>query len=145
MGSRSSLASLPALLDAGRRLDLPSEVNSLVSPLAVAIFKANRTISGTIKYLFLARAFGIETDLPTTFAYVGTTLLASFSTPGIPSAGPVFSTPALLAAGIPMEGIALTYAVDSLPDVFKTLANITADLAAACIVAARLRRRPAQI
>ena len=53
----------------------------------------------------------------------------------IPASGSSAGIPALL------EPIGLlwcaAYAVDSLPDIFKTLANITADLAAACIVAAR--------
>ncbi len=135
MGTRSSIASLPALLDAGRRLGLAPEVSGFVFPLCVAVFKANRTVSGTVKLLFLAHVFGVPLDPGAIGAYVLTLVAISFAAPGTPSGGAFVSAPALLAAGVPMEGVAMAYAVDTLPDIFKTLANVTSDLAAAVIVA----------
>ena len=43
--------------------------------------------------------------------------------------------PFYLAAGLPIQGIVLLNAVDSIPDVFKTLLNVTADMSVATIVA----------
>jgi Na+/H+-dicarboxylate symporter len=45
--------------------------------------------------------------------------------------------PAYLAAGIPIEGVMLLSAVDAVPDLFKTVLNVTADLSVAAIVGRR--------
>jgi proton glutamate symport protein len=42
--------------------------------------------------------------------------------------------PIYLAAGIPAEGVIVLNAVDAIPDVFKTLVNVTADMTAAVLV-----------
>jgi len=134
VSTRSSIASLPALLESGDRAGLAPEVNAFVMPLSVSVFKANRTISGMLKLIFLTMVYGIELGPGMMATYAGLLVLLSFATPGTPSGGVHSSTAPLLAMGIPMEGIALVYAVDVLPDVFKTLVNVTADLTAGTIV-----------
>ena len=135
LGTRSSLAALPALLeDAEHRLGLPSEVAGFAIPLAVSTFKVNRTLSSVAKLMFLAKLYGIHPDaahLATFSLMVG---ILSFATPGIPSAGTLASMPAYLAAGIPIEGVVLLNAVDAIPDIFKTVLNVTSDLSAAAIL-----------
>ena len=44
--------------------------------------------------------------------------------------------PFYLGAGIPLEGVVLLKAVDAIPDIFKTLLNVTADMTVATVVAA---------
>jgi len=62
-------------------------------------------------------------------------LLISFATPGIPGGNPGVPTlPAFLAAGVPAEGVLILDAVDAIPDIFKTVLNVTADLSVATIV-----------
>ena len=46
-------------------------------------------------------------------------------------------TPLFLAIGLPAEGIGILIAVDVIPDTFATVLNVTGDLAAATLVAAR--------
>ncbi len=149
VSTRSSIASLPALLESGDRAGLAPEVNAFVMPLAVSVFKANRTISGMLKLIFLTMVYGIELGPGMMATYAGLLVLLSFATPGTPSGGVHSSTAPLLAMGIPMEGIALVYAVDVLPDVFKTLVNVTADLTAGTIVnrvyASGTRLSPARV
>ena len=55
----------------------------------------------------------------------------SFSTAGIPSVGSIRSLPAYLAAGVPIEGVLMLNAVDTIPDIFATLTDVTADMSAA--------------
>jgi Na+/H+-dicarboxylate symporter len=45
-----------------------------------------------------------------------------------------------VAAGLPAEVIGVLIAVDAVPDIFRTLGNVTADLAAATLVARYARR-----
>jgi proton glutamate symport protein len=142
VGTRSSLASLPALVAGGQQhLALPPSATGFVLPLAVATFKLNMTISGPVKLLFLAHVYQIPLGVPQLAAFLLTEVIISFSTAGIPSMGTVRSIPAYLAAGIPVEGVFILNAVDTIPDLFKTILNVTADMSAATVLSGRERRR----
>jgi len=49
--------------------------------------------------------------------------------------------PLYTSLGLPIEGIGILIALDAFPDIFKTVSNVTADMAAATILA-RGRRAP---
>ncbi len=134
LSTRSSIASLPSLLAGGSRIGLPAPVGGFALPLSVALFKANKTVTGPIKLFVLAHMYGIELAPGVIATYLITSVLLSFATPGIPATGAMPTLPALLAAGMPLEGIIIINTIDSLPDIFKTLYNVTADMAAATIV-----------
>ena len=51
-------------------------------------------------------------------------------------------SPLLATNAIPVEGIALLFAVDVVPDIFATTTNVTADMVAATIVSRRELHRP---
>jgi Na+/H+-dicarboxylate symporter len=135
--TRSSLASLPALMEgATADLRLSPAVSGFVLPLSVSTFKAHRTISDPLELLFLAHLYGITLDASQIATFFVTILVLSFSAVGIPSGGYSFKTlPAFLAVGIPLEGVVILKAVDVIPDLFKTLLNVTADMTAATVVA----------
>jgi proton glutamate symport protein len=142
IGTRSSLAALPALVAGGQQhLGLPASATGFVLPLAVASFKLNMTISGPVKLLFLAHVFQRPLGIPQLAAFLATDLILSFSTAGVPSMGTARSLPAYLAAGIPLEAVLMLNAVDTIPDMFKTLTNVTADMSAATILSRRERSR----
>jgi proton glutamate symport protein len=72
-------------------------------------------------------------------------LILSFSAVGVPGGGSAFrSLPAYLAAGIPIEVYVILEAVDTIPDIFKTLTNVTGDMSAAAILS-RGDRAPVQV
>lgn len=134
-GTRSSLACLPALLDGARdRLGLTPGVANLTLPLSVSVFKINRTISSTLKLLAIAHMFGIDISTGQTITFIATVIILSFSAVGIPLGGGGMKTlPAYLAAGIPLEAYVLFRAVESIPDIFKTVLNVTGDMSVAVI------------
>jgi len=135
IGTRSSLAALPALVEGGRRhLALPPPATGFVLPLSVSALKLDRTIEAPVKLLFLAHVYGVTLTLPQLAVFLGTLLILSFSTAGIPSVGTVRSIPAYLAAGIPIEGVVMLNAVAAITDVAETLVNVTGDMTAAVIV-----------
>ncbi len=85
VGTRSSIASLPALLDgAKRKLDVPAPVLGFALPFAVSAFKVNRTISGPLGMMFLAYWYDIDLQATQIVAFVVTVMIMSFSSPGIP-------------------------------------------------------------
>jgi Na+/H+-dicarboxylate symporter len=144
VSTRSSIASLPSMLEtADTRLGTRREVSSLVLPLAVAVFKANRTLTAPLQFLFLAHVYGIHLSTGQIATFLVATFMLSFSTIGIPSGGSTMRTiPLYAAAGIPLDGYLLTEAVDAVPDIFKTLMNVTGNLTASSIVN-RFSYRPA--
>jgi proton glutamate symport protein len=136
ISTRSSIASLPALIEgATRDLRLPATATSFVLPLTVAIFKMNRTISSTAKLLFLAHVYAIPLSATTIVVFIATVILLSFTSVGVPDGGGAFQTlPAYLAAGLPIEGVIVLEATNTIPDIFKTLLNVTADMSAATML-----------
>jgi Na+/H+-dicarboxylate symporter len=144
VGTRSSLATLPALMEGARdRLEIPASAAGVVLPLTVSAFKLNRTISGPLKLLFLASLYGVSLEPGYVVIFTATTMLLSFSSPGIPSGGFMVTLPFYLAAGLPVEGVVLLKAVDAIPDIFKTLLNVTADMSVA-VMTARFVRAPSE-
>ena len=133
--TRSSIASLPALVEGAHKLRLPASATTFVLPLTVSLFKVNRTISSTSKLLFLAHVYGIPLTASTIATFVATVVVMSFSSAGLPGGGAAFKTlPAYIAAGLPIEGIVLAEAVETIPDIFKTVLNVTGDLSAATLL-----------
>ncbi len=133
--TRSSLASLPALIDgAERRLGLPPEVAGFCLPLAVSTFKYCAPAATLGGMLFIGRLYGATIDPSRLLQAAVLAVLLSFATPGVPAGGLIISAPIFLAAGLPTEGIGLLVAVDTIPDMLRTPANVTADLAVAAIL-----------
>ena len=58
----------------------------------------------------------------------------SFYSPGIPSGGLFVMAPLYQAFGLPLEGIGVLIALDIVPDMFITGANVTANLAVTAVV-----------
>jgi proton glutamate symport protein len=133
--TRSSLASLPPMLEeADRTLGLKPEVSGLVLPAAVSVFKYASPTSRIVGTFFVASLFGVELgplEIGSLAAGMG---LLSFYSPGIPSGGLFVVAPLWMAFGLPMEGIGILIALDLIPDMILTVANVTGDMAVAAIV-----------
>jgi proton glutamate symport protein len=133
--TRSSIASLPALIYGGReRLRLPDSATGLVLPLSVSVFKLDLTVSHTVKLIFLAYVYGVPLGPTTLAAFLLSVMILSFSAPGLPSGGSFRALPAYLAAGVPIEGVVIVQAVETIPDIFQTLLNVTGDMSAATLL-----------
>lgn len=135
--TRSSLASLPALIEsAEQRLGLPPAVVSFSLPLAVSIFKFCGPVVVMVGALFVGRLYGIPIDSVRLVEATGLTALLSFTVPGIPGGGLIATAPAVFAfLGLPVEAVGMLIAMDTIPDMFRAPANVTADLAVATILA----------
>lgn len=134
-GTRSSLASLPSLVEgAEQRLEMRSEVAEFVLPLTVTTFKMNYVISQPFKFLFLVSMLGLQLRPGFLVTFMATVFLLSFTTVGIPSGGQLLTWPLLLSAGIPIEALVMLKVADAIPDIFKTVLNVTADMSVATIV-----------
>ena len=136
VSSRSSLAALPANITAARdRLGLPAEATGFVLPLAVSIFRPNVPIAWVTGVLFLGKLYGVELDTTALLTLVATATAMSFGVPGLPSASLLLLAPVLVSMGLPAEGVGVLIAVDVVPDMLKTTANVTSHLVATTLVA----------
>jgi Na+/H+-dicarboxylate symporter len=134
--SRSSLATMPAQAEAAANvLRLPQAVVAFVLPLAVASFKPHGPLNWSSLAIVSAMLYGVPIGVPELLTVVGSAILLSFAVPGIPSAGMLLIAPVFVNIGVPVEAIGLLIAVDALPDMFKTVANVTGQFCSAVIVA----------
>lgn len=135
VSTRSSVASLPALVEGAEQvLGLPERVRGLVLPLAVSVFKFTEPIQATFRLAFLASVFGVSLGVLDLAAFLTFLTVTSVSVIGMPGGGGMVNLPAYLAAGLPIEGILLTEALEQIPDIFMTLGNVTADMSVAVIL-----------
>jgi Na+/H+-dicarboxylate symporter len=135
-GTRSSLACLPALVEgAEQELAMRTDVAAFTLPLSVSVFKLNLALTQPLHILFVATMFGMHLTPAFMLTFTATMILVSFTTAGIPSGGSFASLPFYLALGIPIEAFALFKVADAIPDIFKTILNVTADMTVATIVA----------
>jgi proton glutamate symport protein len=136
--SRSSLAALPAMIDSARtRLGLSDEITGFFLPFATAMFRIAAPFSMTAGAVFVARLYGVTMSPAQLGTVVVTAVLTSFSAPGIPGGSIIVMVPVLTSIGLPIEGLGILLGVDTIPDIFRTTANVTGQLTAATIVARR--------
>jgi Na+/H+-dicarboxylate symporter len=139
--TQSSLASLPAMLSACRGLGVAQATADFVLPLAVALFRATSPAMNVAVVIYAAYLTGTELTVASLAAGVGVALLTtvgSVSLPGtisfVASTGPI-----ALAMGVPVEPLALLVAVEMLPDIMRTVGNVTMDVAVTATVERRSR------
>ncbi len=138
--TQSSLACLPVMVErAIDRLGVSAPTAGLVLPLAVAIFRITSTVANLAVCIYLAHLYGIPMSPGVLFAGAVTALAISVGTVGLPGQVSFFASiaPIALAMGLPLEVLPLLLAVEVVPDIFRTIGNVTADLAAARIVEGR--------
>ena len=133
--SSSSIASLPALIDAAERdLGISKEVVGFVLPLAASMFKIAAPLSWTIGAYFVGWFYGIPLGITQLGTIAFAALFLAFAAPGVPRGGFIMLTPLFVAIGLPAEGIGLLIAVDAIPDTFASALNSTGFLAAVTVV-----------
>lgn len=137
VSTQSSLASLPAMLSGMKVLGVRESSSDVILPLAVAIFRGTSPVMNIGVAFYVAHWFGIELT-PTTIAFAivvaATTTLGSVSLPGTVSFM-ASVTPICIAIGAPIEPLGLLIAIETFPDIFRTLGNVTMDMAVTGTVA----------
>ena len=137
ISTQSSLASLPAMLKGSVELGASPATAGIVLPLAVAVFRATSPAMNLAVALYVAHLVGVPIgpgQLAAGIATAAITTMGSVSLPGtvsfIASVAPV-----ALAMGVPIEALGLLIAVETIPDLFRTVGNVTMDVAVTRIVA----------
>ncbi|WP_029417399.1 dicarboxylate/amino acid:cation symporter [Brevundimonas bacteroides] len=138
--TQSSLACLPVMVERSvSHLGVSTATAGLVLPLAVAVFRITSTVANLAVVIYVARLTGTEISFATMLAGGLAALAISVGTVGLPGQVSFFASiaPICLAMGVPIEVLPLLLAVEVVPDIFRTIGNVTADMAAARIVEGR--------
>ena len=134
--ARSSLGALPAMIASAERAGLPPLSSRLILPVAIAIFHYGAAVGQTFSVLFLAHFYGVALTPAQLATIVFAVVVASITVPGIPGGSIVALVPVLTAINLPLEGAGILFAVDTIPDMFRTTANVTGAMTLTAILPA---------
>lgn len=134
LSTSSSMATLPVTMEVvEEELGVSKPTAAFVLPLGATINMSGNAIYYGLVAVFFAQVFNVDLGMPAYLAIIFTSTLGAIGQAGVP--GPSFLVVAvLLAAGIPIEGLPLLFALDRLFDMIRTALNITGDAACAVIV-----------
>jgi Na+/H+-dicarboxylate symporter len=141
ISTQSSLATLPAMLKVARGLGIPVATSGVVLPLAVAIFRGTQPAMNLAVSIYIAAWLGIPLTPGLLVAAVVVAALTSLGSASLPSQITFVSAIAPIAGvlGVPLAPLGLLIAVETIPDIFRTVGNVMMDLAATATVSRRNR------
>ncbi|HXH63418.1 MAG TPA: cation:dicarboxylase symporter family transporter, partial [Gemmatimonadales bacterium] len=132
----SSLATLPTMLQAAEGdLHMSRTVAGFALPLGASLNRAGSALYQSIAVLFLAELYGVHLGAAGLFQAAAAVFLASLTVASVPYASVVSLQPAMSTVGLPLAGLNLLIGLDRIPDMFRTMTNVTGHLAAAAVVA----------
>jgi Na+/H+-dicarboxylate symporter len=136
ISTRSSLASLPAMLTATRSMGVREQVADVTLPIAVALFRATGPAMNTAVAFYVAHWLGLHPTLPQMIAATAVGAVMSYGAVSLPGEVSFISSiaPIALALGVPIAPLGLLVAVEMIPDIFRTVGNVTLDVALATVV-----------
>lgn len=139
VSTSSSLASLPAMIESAADLRIPSPIAGLVLPLAVTTFRYTSPAMNVAAGLWIASLYGLHPSPSQIVATGAVSLVGSVAAVGLPGAINLFITyvPICAVLGLPVDVLPLLLAVDAIPDLIKTVGNVTADLTLATLMQGR--------
>ncbi len=136
ISTRSSLASLPAMLAAARVMGVREQVADVTLPMAVALFRATGPAMNTAVAFYVAHWLGFEPSMAQMIAATAVGAVMSYGAVSLPGEVSFISSiaPIAMALGVPIAPLALLVAVEMVPDIFRTLGNVTLDVAVTAVV-----------
>ena len=135
--TQSSIASLPAMIQASDGpLDVRPTTRSIVLPLAISLFRITSPPANLSVALYVAAMNGVLLGPVQLAMGVAVAAIVSLASVGLPGQVSFFTTtgPICLAMGVPVEALPLLLAVETVPDIFRTVGNVTADMAVTRII-----------
>ncbi|HUP67622.1 MAG TPA: cation:dicarboxylase symporter family transporter [Sphingomicrobium sp.] len=136
ISTRSSLASLPAMLTSVKTLGVRDEVADVTLPIAVALFRATGPAMNTAVAFYVAHWIGFEPSIAQMIAATAVGAVMSYGAVSLPGEVSYISSiaPIALALGLPITPLALLVAVEMIPDIFRTVGNVWHDVTVTAIV-----------
>jgi len=143
ISTRSSLASLPAMITSSRGMGIRDNVADVTLPIAVALFRATGPAMNTAVAFYVAHWLGLHPTMSQMIAATAVGAVMSYGAVSLPGEVSYISSiaPIAIALGVPIAPLGLLVAVEMVPDIFRTVGNVTHDVALAAIVNRRVDDR----
>jgi Na+/H+-dicarboxylate symporter len=119
------------MLTAARAIGVREQVADVTLPISVALFRATGPAMNTAVAFYVAHWLGLEPTVPQMIAATAVGALMSYGAVSLPGEVSFISSiaPIALALGVPIAPLALLVAVEMVPDIFRTVGNVTMDVA----------------
>jgi Na+/H+-dicarboxylate symporter len=135
VGTCSSIATIPANLEAASKMRIPLHIGSIVIPLGASLHKDGSSISSIIKIAVVFAMLNREiTGVETICIALAISVVVSIVEGGIPNGGYVGELLMISAYGFPVETLPAVMIIGTLVDPLATLLNATGDTAAGMIL-----------
>lgn len=136
VSTQSSLASLPAMIAAARILGLSERVADVTLPLAVALFRATGSAMNIGVAYYVGHWLGLEPSFAQLAAATAVAAVMSAGSVSLPGQISFLTsiTPIAIAMGVPIAPLAILVAVENIPDIMRTVGNVTLDVAVTAAV-----------
>lgn len=131
----SSAATMPVTIRvAEENLGVRPSVAQFVIPIGASVNMGGSALYQGLATVFMAQIYGMDLPLAALLALVVTSLGASIGTPATPGVGIVVLSTVLISAGVPVAGLGLILGVDQVLERFRTVLNVSGDLAACTVM-----------
>jgi Na+/H+-dicarboxylate symporter len=135
VGTCSSIATIPANLEAAPKMGISSAIAGITIPLGGILHKDGSSISSILKMAVVFALFGRSFNSPETILLaLGMTVLVSIVEGGIPNGGYIGELLFISVYGFPPEALPPAIIVGTLIDPVATLLNATGDTVAAMMI-----------
>lgn len=136
LGTCSSIASVPANLEAAEKMRIPAYIRNIVIPLGSSLHKEGSSVLSIIKIVVLFAVFGKDlTDVDTILLAIGISLIVSVAEGGVPNGGCIGEALVVAMYGLPMEALSIAIIISTLLDPIATLLSVSGDTVAAMLIA----------
>lgn len=136
LATGSSVASIPANLDAAKNIGTPQDIREVVIPIGATIHMDGSCLSAILKIALLFGIYNMDFTSPwTILTAVGIALLSGTVMSGIPGGGFLGELMIVTMYGFPMEALPIISMIGTLVDPPATMVNSVGDNVASMMVA----------
>ncbi|TYR81779.1 dicarboxylate/amino acid:cation symporter [Priestia megaterium] len=136
LGTGSSVASVPANLEAARRTGVPKDIRETVIPIGATIHMDGSCLAAILKISFAFTLFEMDfSGIDVFIKAIIVSILCGVVIAGLPSGGAVGEMLILTMFGLPIEALPVMAALGMIVDPPATMINVTGDNVSSMMVA----------
>ncbi len=130
----SSEAAMPKLFEQLDRFGVPRRISGLMLPLGYSFNLDGSMMYSSFATIFIAQAYGIHLSLTQQVLILLTLMVSSKGIAAVPRASLVVITATLAMFDLPVEGVALIFAIDQFLDMGRTATNVVGNAVATSVI-----------
>jgi len=137
ISTQSSLASLPAMVSGVKAMGVGERSADVVLPIAVALFRATGPCMNLAVAIYIAHLMGIELTIAALAIGVVVAAITTMGAVSLPGSISFITSiaPICMAMGVPIEPLVLLLAIETFPDIMRTVANVSTNMSVTATIA----------